>query len=93
MIALFDFLGTLVKRTLIAVFLLGGLLIGLLIAIKVLIVIALVRLYRSLRGPSRKPAVGNVFEAEYTVVNPVDRRATLLMVPPSKSAAPGAPLI
>jgi hypothetical protein len=91
MIALFDFLGTLVKRLLIAVFLLGGLLLAMLIAIKVLIVMAIVRFFRGRRTPSSPSAAGNVFDGEYSVVKPgAASRATVLMVEPSKTSS-GAP--
>jgi hypothetical protein len=90
MSALFDFLAILVKRLLIAVFLVGGLLLGMLIAIKVLIVVSIVHLVRRLRGPRAKAgsAKGNVFEGEYSVVDPDSNRATILMVqPPTKPSA------
>jgi hypothetical protein len=89
MSALFDFLGTLAKRLLIAAFVLGGLLLGMLIALKVLIVMGIVHLVRRLRGP-RRAGAGNVFEGEYSVVKPATTRATVLMVEPIKPS-PGAP--
>lgn len=85
MSALFEFLGILVKRLFIAVFLIGGLLLGMLIAIKILIVMTIVHLVRRFRGPAKPPAAshaGNVFEGEYSVVKPAANRATVLMVPP-----------
>ena len=95
MSALFEFLGILVKRLFIAAFLIGGLLLGMLIAIKVLIVMTIVHLVRRLRGPraSARPAEGNVFEGEYSVVKPASNRATILMVqsPAKPSTSAGAP--
>jgi hypothetical protein len=88
MTALFDFFGTLIKRIFIALFLIGGLLLGLLIAIKVLIIFAVLRLIRAFRAPRAKPAVGNVFDGEYSVVKPrTAPRATVLMVEPRKTTS------
>lgn len=94
MSALFEFLGILVKRLFIAVFLVGGLLLGMLIAIKVLIVMAIVHLVRRLRGPraaATRPTEGNVFEGEYSVVKPASNRATILMVQPPAKPSTGTP--
>lgn len=88
MSALFDVLGTVVKRLFIAALLLGGLLLGLLIALKVLIVVMVLRLVRRFRGPVAKPEAGNVLEGEFSVVKPVTERASVLMVEPPTRAAP-----
>jgi hypothetical protein len=91
MSALFEFFALLVKRVFIAALLLGGLLLGLLIAIKVLLVMLILRLFRGAARPSvARPAQGNVIEGEFSVVSPPHNRATILMATPVKSA-PRAP--
>ncbi len=90
---LLEFFGLLVKRLFIAALLLAGLALGLLIAIKVLIVMTVVHFIRRLRGPRAKPAPSNVFEGEYSVVKPTSNRATMLMVLVPGKTAPDTPLV
>lgn len=90
MSGMFDVLGILFKRLFVAFFVVGGLLLGMLIAVSTLIAITVVQLVRRVRGPrSPSPAAGNgnVFEGEYSVVEPTEHRATILMVPPPKSSS------
>ncbi len=84
MSALLDFVATVLKRLAIALFLVGGLLLGMLIALKVLIVVAIVHLVRRMRGPRPRTEQGNVFEGEYSVVKPLASRASILMAAPTK---------
>jgi hypothetical protein len=88
MSALLDIVATVLKRLAIALFLVGGLLLGMLIALKVLIVMSIVHLVRRGRGARPKPVPGNVFEGEYSVVKPGASRATVLMAAPSKPVSP-----
>jgi len=91
MSALFEFLGTLVKRVFIAAFLIGGLLLGLLIAVKVLLVMMILRLFRGSPRPAAiRPVQGDVIEGEFSVVSPAQGRATILMGTPVKTV-PRAP--
>ena len=93
MSSLFELFGLLVKRLFFAALLVGALLLGMLIAIKVLIVMAIVHFVRRLRGPRAKPAPGKVFEGEYSVIKHTDSRATMLMGQAPTKTSPDAPLV
>ncbi|MGD9584719.1 MAG: hypothetical protein AB7V26_13760 [Lysobacterales bacterium] len=88
---LFVWMARLVKASLLALLLIGGLLIGLLIAIKVLLVFLLLRLWRRTHPAAvRDGGTGQVFDAEFTVVPTPPGRASVL-VPERGPAALPAP--
>lgn len=90
MSGLFEVFGVLLKRLLVACFVVGGLMLGMFVATGTLLAISVVQFVRRLRGPRAQPTAqqGNVFEGEYSVVKPSNDRATILMVQqPSKPSA------
>jgi hypothetical protein len=88
---MFDALGILIKRLLLAFFVVGGLMLGMFVAIGTLMAITVMQLVRRLRGPQVQSAAsqGNVFEGEFSVVKPDSNRASILMVPPPTKPSSG----
>lgn len=85
----FGFIGTLLKRAFMAIFLLGGLLLGLLIAIKVALVIFIMRTWCAFRtSPTTSSSRGQTLEGEYTVINPQPRSDTMINVDSAKQNPP-----
>jgi len=77
----FSFLIGLVKFALLATLLLAGLLLGLLITIKVLLVLIVIKIWRTFRTtPPPSQHRGQVFDGDFRVVTPSPGRATVLMV-------------
>lgn len=83
----FGFLIGLLKVALMTGLLLVGLLLGLLITIKVLLVFALIKIWRTFHStPPATKRRGQVFDGDYHVVSPQAGRATVLMVAGSKTS-------